>query len=165
MSDTILRRAHMSAIQEVSSLNKRIKRLEAGLVVAECMNQYLAARLQLHGKPYKMDTAVLALGQTAIDVEDNATATTCINALRELMGLAKQFTDEAIKEHQGNPDLYTDDQVTGDQIIRSVLQSVDKKLLAHRDAEMERMGLTKDDVQNIIAEMERELGLGEEDSE
>jgi hypothetical protein len=30
---------------------------------------------------------------------------------------------------------------------------------------MERMGLTKEDVQNIIAELERELGLGEEDSE
>jgi hypothetical protein len=55
--------------------------------------------------------------------------------------------------------------MTADGIIRSVLQSVDKKLLAHRDAEMERMGLTKDDVQNIIAELERELGLGEKDSE
>lgn len=165
MSDTILRRAHMSAIQEVSSLNQRIKRLEAGLVVAECMNQYLAARLQLHGKPYKMDTAVLALGQTAIDVEDNATAMKCVDALRELMGLAKQFTDEAIKEHQGNPDLYTDDQVTGDQIIRSVLQSVDKKLLAHRDAEFKKHGFTEEDLKDLIAELERDLGLGGKDSE
>jgi hypothetical protein len=81
------------------------------------------------------------------------------------MGLARKFTDEAIKEHKNNVDLYTDDQMTADGIIRSVLQSVDKKLLAHRDAEMERMGLTKDDVQNIIAELERELGLGEKDSE
>jgi hypothetical protein len=165
MSDTILRRAHMSAIQEVSSLNQRIKRLEAGLVVAECMNQYLAARLQLHGKPYKMDTAVLTLGQAAIDVEDNAAAQKCIDALRELMGLARKFTDEAIKEHKSNPDLYSDDQTTVDGIIRSVLQSVDKKLLAHRDAEFKKHGFTEDDLKDLIAELERDLGLGGKDSE
>ena len=165
MSDTILRRAHMSAIQEVSSLNQRIKRLEAGLVVAECMNQYLAARLQLHGKPYKMDTAVLTLGQAAIDVEDNAAAQKCIDALRELMGLARKFTDEAIKEYKNNVDLYTDDQMTADGIIRSVLQSVDKKLLAHRDAEFKKHGFTEEDLKDLIAELERDLGLGGKDSE
>jgi hypothetical protein len=165
MSDTILRRAHMSAIREVSSLNQRIKRLEAGLMVAECMNQYLAARLQLHGKPYKMDTAILSLGQTAIDVEDNQAAQKCILALRDLMGLAKQFTDEAIREHAIAPDAYTDDAATADGIIRSVLQSVDKKLLAHRDAEFKRIGMTEDDLKDLIAELERELGFGEKDSE
>ena len=165
MSDTILRRAHMSAIREVSSLNQRIKRLEAGLVVAECMNQYLAARLQLHGKPYKMDAAILTLGQAAIDVEDNAAAQKCIDALRELMGLARKFTDEAIKEHKDNPDLHSDDQVTADGIIRSVLRSVDKKLLAHRDAEFKKHGFTEDDLKDLIAELERDLGLGGKDSE
>ena len=165
MSEAILRRAHMSAIQEVSSLNKRIKRLEAGLVVAECMNQYLAARLQLHGKPYKMDTAVLTLGQAAIDVEDNEASMKCIDALRELMGLARKFTDEAIKEHKNNVDLYTDDQMTADGIIRSVLQSVDKKLLAHRDAEFKKHGFTEEDLKDLIAELERDLGLGGKDSE
>lgn len=165
MSDTILRRAHMSAIQEVSSLNQRIKRLEAGLVVAECMNQYLAARLQLHGKPYKMDTAVLTLGQAAINVEDNDAAQKCIAALRDLMGLARKFTDEAIKEHRDNADLYTDDQMTADGIIRSVLQSVDKKLLAHRDAEFKKHGFTEEDLKNLMAELERDLGLGGKDSE
>ena len=165
MSDTILRRAHMSAIQEVSALNRRITRLEAGLVVAECMNQYLAARLQLHGKPYKMDAAVLTLGQAAINVEDNDAAQKCIDALRELMGLARKFTDEAIKEHSDNADLYTDDQMTADGIIRSVLQSVDKKLLAHRDAEFKKHGFTEEDLKSLLAELERDLGLGGKDSE
>ena len=63
MSDTILRRAHMSAVREISDLNTKIRRLESGLIIAECMNQYLAARMQLHGKPYKMDVAILSLGQ------------------------------------------------------------------------------------------------------
>jgi hypothetical protein len=81
------------------------------------------------------------------------------------MGLARKFTDEAIKEHKNNVDLYTDDQMTADGIIRSVLQSVDKKLLAHRDAEFKKHGFTEEDLKDLIAELERDLGLGGKDSE
>lgn len=162
MSDTILRKAHMSAIREISDLNTKIRRLETGLIVAECMNQYLAARMQMHGKPYKMDTAILTLGQLAMTAHDEKDAELAIDSLKSLMTQASQFSKEAIEEAKSHPEFYAGDDATADEIVRKVLGRIDEKLVAYQENLMTSSGLTKEDLEELKRLVDEKFGRAED---
>lgn len=162
MSDTILRRAHMSAVREISDLNTKIRRLESGLIIAECMNQYLAARMQLHGKPYKMDVAILSLGQMAMNAQNDEDAALAVDALRAIMEQARKFTTEAIEEAKDDPDFYGSDEATADEIVRNVLRRIDEKLLAYQQELSSAAGFTKEDLEELKRAIDEKFGRAED---
>ena len=160
MSDTILRKAHMSAITEIGSLKREIHRLQTGLVVAECINQYLSARLELHGKPYRMDVAVLRLGQVAMNAEDPQDADTAIEALRQLLRKCHEFTVEATREM--TKEITVADmsgEQAGDFIIRKVLARVDEKMDDYKKSIVDQAGLSQYELDEIRREIEKRFGL------
>ena len=160
MSDTILRKAHMSAVREVSSLNAKIRRLEAGMIVAQCMNQYLAARVELFSKPYKMDRAIVGLGQAAIDAENEDDMNLAIGGLQQLLKQARLFTLEAMKEIAGElGEKYENATgVEGVKIIHQVLQRVDDKMAAYKEEMTRQLGLSPEDMEQIRREIEEKFG-------
>ena len=164
MSDTILRRAHMGAIREISDLKQTIMRLETGLLVASCMNQYLAARMQLHGKPRKMDVGILRLSQLAMDAKTPEDMELAVQALRSMMEVASKFSKEAIEEVSHDPNFRTADDATADDIVRRVLNIIDEKLEAYQSKIREEAGFTKEDLEALVDEINRRFG-GAEDSE
>lgn len=160
MSDTILRKAHMSAITEISSLKRDIHRLETGLIVAECMNNYLAARLELHGKPYRMDVAVLRLGQVAMSAEDPRDADMAIEALKQLLSKCREFTVETMREMASEITIADKgDEEACDFLIRKVLAKVDDKLADYKKSIVDQAGITEDDMEQIRREIEKRFGL------
>lgn len=163
MSDTILRKAHMSAITEIAELTEQIRRLKTGMLVAECINQYLAARMQLHGRPTKADTAILSLGQLAMDAKTNEDMEMAVDSLRALFALTKQFTTEAIAEAREESDLdsVTDD-VTVDTIIRGVLARVDEKLVAHQKELIAGAGFSEEELDQLRREIQDRFGTGQD---
>lgn len=164
MSDTILRKAHMSAVREVSSLNSKIRRLEAGLLVAQCMNQYLAARVELFSKPYKMDLAILRLGQAAIDAENEDDMNLAIGGLQQMLKQARQFTLEATQEIAGELGEKYDKAtgVEGAEIIHQVLQRVDEKMAAYKEEMTRQLGLSPEEMEELRREIEEKFGRPED---
>lgn len=160
MSDTILRKAHMSAVREVSSLNAKIRRLEAGMLVAQCMNQYLAARVELFSKPYKMDRAIVGLGQAAIDAQSEDDMNLAIGALQEMLKQAHRFTVEAMKEVAGElGEKYENATgVEGVEIIHQVLKRVDEKMASYKQQMTQKLGLSPEDMEQIRREIEEKFG-------
>lgn len=160
MSDTILRKAHMSAVREVSSLNSKIRRLEAGMIVAQCMNQYLAARVELFGKPYKMDRAIVGLGQAAIDAENEDDMNLAIGGLQQMLKQAHLFTLEAMKEIAGElGEKYENATgVEGVKIIHQVLQRVDDKMAAYKEEMTRQLGLSPEEMEELRREIEEKFG-------
>ena len=165
MSDTILRKAHMSAVTEIASLKTEMRRLENAILVANCINQYLAARLQLHGKPYTTDAGILRLGQAAISAKSIKDAEVAATALTEMMRLASQYTKEAIQEVQDDPNFHDYEDATADEIVRRVLASVDRKMLKYKEDQMRAAGLTSEDLEDLRRLIEEQYGLGDKDFE
>lgn len=163
MSDTILRKAHMSAITEISNLNKKIRRIETGIAVAECLTLYLTARLHLHGKPYKADVAVLTLAQATINAPDIESANLAMSALKELLAICRDLLQESITEVSKSADMLSDDQRTADGIVHEVLTRVDEKLDAYKKRMIEEAGWSEDDMEELRRAIEEKFGG--EDSE
>ena len=162
MSDTILRKAHMSAVTQIADLNAKIRRLETGLVVAEAMNQYLAARMQMHGKPYKMDVAILSLGQLAMSAENDDDANLAIESLKAIMSKASEFSKEAIELVKTDPRFYNADDATADEITRRVLLIIDEKLLAYQKGLMADAGFSPEDLEELRRQIDEKFGRAED---
>lgn len=165
MSDTILRKAHMSAITEIGSLKTEMRRLENAILVANCINQYLAARLQLHGKPYTTDAGILRLGQAAINAASIEAAEVAASALSEMMKLVSKYTNEAIQEVRDDPDFHDYEDATADEIVRKVLANVDRKMLKYKEDQMRAAGMTSEDLEDLRRAIDEEYGLGDKDFE
>ena len=165
MSDTILRKAHMSAITEIATLKNDMRRLENAIMVANCINQYLAARLQLHGKPYSTDAGILRLGQVAIGAKSIEAAEVAMGALSEMMKLASKYTNEAIAEVRDSAEFHDYDDATADEIVRKVLASVDQKMLKYKEEQMRAAGMTAQDLEDLRRAVEEQYGLGDKDFE
>lgn len=165
MSDTILRKAHMSAITEIANLKTEMRRLENAVLVANCINQYLATRLQLHGKPYNTDAGILRLGQAAINATSIEAAEVAVGALAEMMKLAGKYTNEAIQEVRDDPNFHDYDDATADEIVRKVLASVDRKMLKYKEEQMRAAGMTAEDLLDLRRAIEEQYGLGDKDFE
>jgi hypothetical protein len=159
MSDTILRKAHMGAIREITSLKKQMWRLETGLIVAQGLNEYLCARLHLHGKPYKMDRSILSLSEAAMKAEDPNDMDMAVNALRAMLEKIQGFMKEAMAEMAIDPKFTANDDVEADRIVREVLALADRKLEAYRDSLTTELGLTENDIREMADEIRRRYGL------
>jgi len=168
MNDTILRKAHMSAITEIATLKNDMRRLENAIMVANCINQYLAARLQLHGKPYNTDVGILRLGQVAIGAKSIKAAEVAMGALSEMMKLVSKYTNEAIAEERDRAEFDANhfaDEATADEIVRRVLASVDQKMLKYKEEQMRAAGMTAQDLEDLRRAVEEQYGLGDKDFE
>ncbi len=161
MNDTILRKAHMSAVTEISNLNKKIRHIETGIAVAECLTLYLTARLHLHGKPYKADVAVLTLAQATINAPDIESANLAMSALKELLAICRDLLQESITEVGKSADMLSDDQHTADGIVHEVLTRVDEKLDAYKNRMIEEAGWSEDDLEELRRAIEEKFGGGD----